>query len=53
MAPIAYVCKRHGLPDEVALTIMAMVEPTNMTRDFFPEPGGKVWFSDEDRGIRK
>lgn len=53
MAPIAYVCKRHGLPDEVALTIMALVEPINMAHDLFPEPGGKSWLTDEDRGIRK
>lgn len=53
MAPIAYVCKRHSLPNEIALIIMAMVEPINMVHELFPGPGEKSWLSDEDRGIRK
>ena len=53
MIPLAYVCKRYRLPDEIVLTIMAFVEPIDMAHELFPEPGQKRWFSEEDQDQSK
>lgn len=53
ITPMAYVCKRRGLPDDIALKILAMVEPLDMYQVFFPKPGQKSWLTYKDVGIRK
>lgn len=50
MIAVAEACKTNGLPNEVTLMVLASVEPIDMYRAHFTEPGQQRWLSLEDVG---
>ena len=45
---MAEVCKTSGLPNEVTLMVLDLVQPISMARVRFTEPGEKRWLTEED-----
>ena len=53
MIAVAEVCTMKRLPDETITMVMALVDPIQMTRYRFTEPGQKRWLSAEDQANSK
>lgn len=45
---VTEVCKTNGLPNEITLMVLAMVQPIGMYRYLFMEPGARRWWTVED-----